>query len=77
MTSSLSVANKLAGDNSTLSSKYGLSDEEYVAVGGAIPIMVDGVGMVGTIAVTGLQPEEDHQLIHDAVKRLYSCRFSQ
>ena len=36
---------------------------EFAAHGGAFPINVEGVGMVGTVAVSGLPQADDHRLV--------------
>lgn len=46
----------------TLTSRYGLPHEDYAAMGGGFPIAVEGVGIVGAVAVTGLPEETDHGL---------------
>ncbi|KUY28550.1 heme-degrading domain-containing protein [Elizabethkingia ursingii] len=66
--SSLNVRNSLQISNTTLGEKYGLDEKDYVAKGGAIPVFVKNVGMVGVITVSGLQDEEDHQIIIEALK---------
>jgi len=47
--------------------KYGLDKKDYVAVAGAVPIFTKESGLIAVIAVTGLKPDEDHQLIIDAI----------
>jgi uncharacterized protein (UPF0303 family) len=66
--SSLSVRFELEKKNRTLEQFYGLNEKEYVAKGGAIPLFVDGAGLIGIITVTGLPDTDDHQLIIDALK---------
>lgn len=66
--SSLSVRLELEKKNRTLEQFFGLSEKEYVAKGGAIPLFVDGAGLIGIITVTGLPDTDDHQLIIDALK---------
>ncbi len=47
---------------------HGLDDKEYSAAGGAFPIRVKGVGVVGVIAVSGLTSEKDHGLIIECLE---------
>ena len=48
--------------------RYGLEDKEYAASGGCVPVIVKGVGFVGTVAVSGLSEEEDHNLVVETLK---------
>jgi uncharacterized protein (UPF0303 family) len=48
--------------------RYGLDPSEYAASGGAIPILVKNVGMVGCIAISGLSQEEDHELAASSLR---------
>jgi uncharacterized protein (UPF0303 family) len=43
--------------------RYLLDEAEYAAHGGAFPVIVRGAGMVGTVTVSGLPQEDDHQLV--------------
>ena len=43
--------------------RYRLDPLRYSAHGGAFPISVRGVGVVGTVTVSGLPQVEDHQLV--------------
>lgn len=45
-------------------------ERRYAAHGGAFPVLVRGVGMVATVAVSGLSQEEDHALAVDGLRAL-------
>lgn len=45
----------------------GLDPAQYAGVGGCFPVVVKGCGFVGTIAVSGMEQQEDHQAVVDAV----------
>ena len=40
--------------------RYGLRNEDYVLAGGSFPIIIKGVGVVGTVTVSGLPEKDDH-----------------
>ena len=66
--SSLEISNKLKKDHTSLKEKYGLSNSEYSATGGSVPIVIKNTGVMGAITVAGLTPEEDHNLVVDCIK---------
>ena len=41
----------------------GLSETDYADHGGAVPVVVAGVGMVAVCTVSGLPQEDDHRLV--------------
>ena len=45
------------------------TDPDYIIMGGGFPIIVNGE-IHGTICVSGLKHEDDHQVIVDAIRRL-------
>ena len=47
--------------------EFGWSQAEHALAGGCVPIWVQGLGVVGTITVSGLPQKEDHQLAVDAL----------
>jgi uncharacterized protein (UPF0303 family) len=42
--------------------------QEYAAHGGAFPVRVDGVGIVGVVTVSGLAQADDHALVVEALR---------
>lgn len=46
---------------------YAVDPADYTDAGGSFPIRVTGVGVIGTITVSGLSQEADHQLAVDAL----------
>lgn len=50
--------------------RFRLPEADFAASGGAVPIMVRGVGLVGTAAVSGLPDVEDHALVVSALESL-------
>jgi uncharacterized protein (UPF0303 family) len=47
----------------TLAERFDVDPSEFAAHGGAFPIRVRGVGLVGTLTVSGLPQEDDHRLV--------------
>jgi uncharacterized protein (UPF0303 family) len=60
--SSLAVYMMLKKDEESLSDLC-LDSREYAAAGGAFPIRVEEVGVIGSIAVSGLDQVSEHDLI--------------
>lgn len=58
--SSYAVGLQACYDGGSFAQWWGLDPALYAADGGAIPVLVRGTGMVGTVAVSGLAPAEDH-----------------
>jgi uncharacterized protein (UPF0303 family) len=52
----------LLGD-ATMEEKFLLDGTRFAAHGGAFPVIVRDVGMVGTVTVSGLPQVEDHRLV--------------
>jgi len=55
-------------EGTTFEARHGLPLQQYPAVGGAFPVRVKDVGIVGTVTVSGLLPEEDHALVVAALR---------
>lgn len=47
--------------------KY-LDDAEYAGHGGAFPLLIRGVGLVGTVTISGLAQADDHALVVAALQ---------
>lgn len=65
--SSYAVGLGLAFENRTLADKWGLDTSDYAAHGGSFPIVVRGVGCIGTVTVSGLPQREDHKMVVEAL----------
>lgn len=68
-TASYLVGRRLAVKGDRLEDR-GLDPLLYAAAGGCVPIVVEGVGMVGTVTVSGLAQEDDHALVVEALRAL-------
>lgn len=55
--------------DTTMEEKYLVDSHEYRAHGGAFPVFVKRVGLVGTITVSGLPQEEDHRMVVEAIEK--------
>lgn len=54
----------------TLFESQGLPIEDYATHGGSFPLAVQGVGMVGSITVSGLPQRADHEMVVEALCNL-------
>jgi uncharacterized protein (UPF0303 family) len=61
--SSYYVGRLLASAGQTMEEKYLLSSHEYAAHGGAFPLIVRDVGVIGAITISGLPQAEDHEVV--------------
>jgi uncharacterized protein (UPF0303 family) len=61
--SSFYVGALFRAKNTTFEQSSRLDAEQYAAHGGAFPIIIRDVGVVGTVTVSGLPQEEDHRLV--------------
>ncbi|NMH67959.1 hypothetical protein HF072_04075 [Bacillus sp. RO3] len=46
-----------------------LSPHDYQAIGGSLPIRLEGAGVIGSVTVAGLTPELDHDYAVKGVRR--------
>lgn len=66
--SSWHTALRLRSENKTLEKDFDLSESDYVLAGGAFPLILKGEGQVGTITISGLPDEEDHDLVTSGIR---------
>lgn len=66
--SSWHVALRVRQEGTTLEERYGLPLADYVGAGGGFPLVVSGEGQIGTITVSGLPDQEDHDLLVSSLR---------
>lgn len=67
--SSYRVGIELKAKESTIDRAYYVDPMVYSAHGGCFPVRVKGVGVIGTITVSGLPQDQDHQMVVDAIAK--------
>ncbi|MCL2734683.1 MAG: heme-degrading domain-containing protein [Actinomycetia bacterium] len=67
--SSLLVGERFRAKGTTFEESSRLDPDRYAAHGGAFPLRVTGVGVVGVVGVSGLPQAEDHALVVDGLTR--------
>jgi uncharacterized protein (UPF0303 family) len=72
--SSFAVGTALRLEGKTIEDAYLLDESEYAPHGGAFPVTVKGVGVVGTVAVSGLPQEDDHALVVSVLRAFLAER---
>ena len=55
--------------------RFRLSPNDFAASGGGLPITVEGTGVVGAAAISGLPDVEDHALVADALRYIGGTRI--
>ena len=66
--SSYLVGRRLALRGQELGPGYGVDPADYAAHGGAFPIRIRDVGVVGVVTVSGLPQADDHALVVEALQ---------
>lgn len=61
--SSLYMGQLCRAQNTTLAEKFLLAASDFAAHGGAVPLHVEGAGVVGWMGVSGLPQLEDHKFV--------------
>lgn len=67
--SSAFIACKLKEQGMTFKQKYG-DDSQYAVTPGSVPIIVEGVGIVAYMGVSGLDSDSDHELMMNGLRYL-------
>ncbi len=70
---SLLVGTKHRTKGETLA-KHGLDPADFADHGGAVPIRIDGIGIVAVATVSGLPQVEDHRLVVRGLRALLAGR---
>ena len=66
--SSFYIGQNLKSKGKTIEESSLLSESEYAPRGGCFPIILKNTGVIGTITVSGLPQEDDHQLVVRAIR---------
>jgi uncharacterized protein (UPF0303 family) len=61
--SSYGIGQKFALEGGSFHEKTGASLQDYATHGGGFPIMLEGLGCLGAITVSGLPQREDHMFV--------------
>jgi uncharacterized protein (UPF0303 family) len=72
--SSFYVGVLLALEGTSIEEKFMVDPALYTAHGGAFPVNVRHVGMVGTVTVSGLPQAEDHRLVVGVLRAFLSSQ---
>ena len=67
--SSFLVGRRMAAKDEAFDEMYGVNPADYATHGGAFPIRVRDVGVVGVVTVSGLPQADDHALVVEALER--------
>jgi len=66
--SSFYMGQLLKSEGRSIEEKLLIPESDFGAHGGSFPVIIKRSGVVGTIAVSGLKQEEDHQLVVRAIR---------
>ena len=67
--SSYLVGRRLAASGQELDASFGVDPARFAAHGGAFPVRVPHVGIVGVVTVSGLPQADDHALVVEAIEQ--------
>jgi uncharacterized protein (UPF0303 family) len=75
--SSYGLGRSLERDGRTLEQTMGLSTRDFASHGGGFPLVVEGVGCVGVVTVSGAPQRQDHEIVVTALAELCGVRASE
>jgi uncharacterized protein (UPF0303 family) len=75
--SSYAIGLKEKIKNETIFESQGLSVADYATHGGSFPISVVGVGVIGSVTVSGLPQRNDHELVVEALCAALARDYAQ
>lgn len=67
--SSYRMSNKLKTREGNLETIYQAPLRDHAAAGGAFPIIIRNVGVVGAVAISGLPDSEDHEIVVTTLRK--------
>lgn len=70
--SSYLVGRRLVANETTLDETLGVEPRLFAAHGGAFPIRITNVGVVGSVTVSGLPQAEDHAFVTEMIESFLS-----
>ena len=56
---------------------HSLDQKDYVAEGGAFPLIIKNTGVVGTITVSGLPGDEDHKMVTSVLNEMINVEITE
>jgi uncharacterized protein (UPF0303 family) len=66
--SSLYMGELLKSRGQTIEKDYLIPEREVAPHGGSFPIILKGTGVIGTITISGLPPQDDHKTVVEAIR---------
>lgn len=66
--SSWHVGTQYRSKGKTFEADSGVSPADFAAHGGAFPLSLRGTGVIGTVTVSGLPQQEDHELVTSVLR---------
>jgi len=67
--SSFRMSNRMKNREGNLETIYQAALRDHAASGGAFPIIVKNVGIVGAVAISGLPDHEDHEIVVSTLRK--------